>query len=346
MTRVDRPPREVSGRTRPTSEDHEPHDVWPLLTYEGWKDTLYALHRWTQILGKIRMANTPLVNHWWNSTLQVTPRGLTTGLIPTRAEAFQIDLDLIEHELTVVTSRGGRTALPLGRMSVAQFYRDLLDSLVRCGVPVPQIVGVPNEVAEAIPFRKDTQVRPYDRAAVQRFAAALLRTQMVFERFRAGFVGKASPVQFFWGGFDLASARFSGRRSPAYGGGIPPHVHPHVMHEAYSHELIAAGFWLGNDEMPRPEYYCYAMPAQDGLAAAHIEPDAATWDAARGEFLLPYDAVRASADPAASLLSFLESTYAAAADLAHWDRHLLEEGVECQCDPVPSAMRRPRRIAS
>ncbi len=337
MTRVESP------LAAPTQE---PASAWPPLTYEGWKETLYGLHRWTQILGKIRMANTPLVNHWWNSTLQVTPRGLSTGLVPTGEEAFQIDLDLVEHELTVVTSRGGSATLPLGPTSVAQFYRGLLDALERVGVPALHIVGVPNEVAEAIPFRRDTAVRPYDREAVQRFAAALLRTQIVFERFRAGFVGKASPVQFFWGGFDLASARFSGRRSPAYGGGIPPNVHPHVMHEAYSHELIAAGFWLGTDDWPRPEYYSYAMPALEGLAAAHIQPDAAAWDQARGEFLLPYEAVRTSADPAATLLSFLESTYAAAADLGHWDRHLLEHGVECQCDPIPSAMRRPRLIVS
>ena len=317
--------------------------AWPPLPYEDWKDTHYALHRWTQILGKIRLANTTLVNHAWNASLHVSPRGLTTGLVPNGGEAFQIDLDLVEHELTVVTSRGGRAAFRLRPMSVAQFYREVLDSLARVGVPDPHIAAVPNEVAVAVPFRKDVDMRPYDRDAVQRFAAALLRTQIVFERFRAGFLGKASPVQFFWGSFDLASARFSGRRSPPYAGGTPPHVHPHVMHEAYSHELIAAGFWPGNAEAPRAEYYAYAMPALDGLPGARIEPAAAGWDAARGEFLLPYDAVRTSADPAATLLSFLESTYAAAADLGHWDRALLEESVACECEWIPPPLRRPPR---
>jgi hypothetical protein len=319
---------------------------WPALPYDEWKDTLYPIHRWTQIIGKIRLANTPLLNHWWNSTLQVTPRGLTTGLIPNDAEAFQIDLDLVEHQLTVVTSEGGRAAIPLRSMPVATFYRELVDALARLDVAMPRIAETPNEVATAIAFSKDAETRPYGRDQARRFAAALLRTQVVFERFRAGFVGKASPVQFFWGSFDLASARFSGRRSPAYTGGIPPNVHPHVMHEAYSHDLIAAGFWPGNDDVRRAEYYAYAMPALDGLAAARIEPETASWDAARGEFLLPYDAVRTSADPAATLLCFLESTYAAAADLARWDRDLLEQDIACDCDPIPTAMRRPRRHLS
>ncbi|HUP22651.1 MAG TPA: DUF5996 family protein, partial [Thermoanaerobaculia bacterium] len=173
--------------------------AWPPLPYEAWKDTLYAIHRWSQILGKIRLANTPLVNHSWNSTLQVSPRGLTTGLVPSGAEAFQIDLDLVEHELAITSSRGERTAMPLRSMSVAQFYREVLDSLARVGMQDPHIVGVPNEVAIAIPFRKDVEIRPYDRDQVGRFATALLRTHVVFERFRAGFLGKASPVQFFWG---------------------------------------------------------------------------------------------------------------------------------------------------
>ena len=320
--------------------------AWPPLRYEEWKDTHYAVHRWTQIVGKIRLVSTPLMNHLWNSTLQVTARGLSTGLVPTADEAFQIDLDLLSDELTIVTSRGARTAMPLRSMSVAQFYRELLDSLTRVGVPDPHISELPNEVATAIPFREDVEIRPYDADSVRRFFAALVRTQIVFERFRAGFRGKASPVQFFWGGFDLASARFSGRRSPPYAGGIPPNTHPHVMHEAYSDELIAAGFWPGNQDAPRAEYYAYAMPALEGLAASRIGPDAAAWDTARGEFLLPYDAVRTSADPAATLLSFLESTYAAAADLGRWDRALLEGTFACECDEIPPAMHRPPRPVS
>jgi len=316
-------------------------DEWPPLEYEAWKDTLDAVHMWTQIVGKIRLAMTPLVNHWWNSALLVTPRGLSTGLVPSGGGAFQIDLDLVAHELTIVTSRGGTSAMPLRSMSVAEFYREVLDSLGRLGVPDPKISTVPNEVAVAVPFPEDVAVRPYDRDRVRLFAAALLRSEIVFERFRAGFLGKASPVQFFWGSFDLAAARFSGRRAPAYAGGTPPNVNVHVMHEAYSHELISAGFWPGNADVPRAEYYAYAMPALDRLRTATIRPAAAGWDAARGEFLLPYEAVRSSADPAAALFDFLQSTYEAAADLAGWDRPLLEDPVQCDCVPIPHRMRRP-----
>ena len=320
-------------------------DLWPPLDYDAWKDTLYPVHMWTQIVGKILLAKTPVLNHWWNSALHVTPRGLSTGLVPSDGDAFQMDLDFVAHELTIVTSRGGSGAVPLRSMSVAEFYREVLDSLARLGVPDPGIAPTPNEVPVAVPFPKDVAIRPYDRDRARGFAAALLQTDIVFERFRAGFLGKASPVQFFWGSFDLAAARFSGRRAPAYAGGTPPHVNVHVMHEAYSHELISAGFWPGSAQVPRAEYYAYAMPALDGLDAATIRPKAGGWDAARGEFLLPYDAVRTSADPAATLLDFLQSTYDAAADLAHWDRALLEDPVECDCVPTPHRMRasgRPR----
>lgn len=318
------------------------YDRWPPLSYEPLRETLHAVHMWTQIVGKIRLAMTPLVNHWWNSTLIVTPRGLTTGVVPSGDGAFQIDLDLVGHQLSIVTNGGETAAIPLRSMSVAQFYREVLDSLARLGVPDPHIVPVPNEVAVAVPFPDDVERRPYDRDHARLFGAALLKTHIVFERFRAGFLGKASPVQFFWGSFDLASARFSGRRAPAYAGGTPPNVDVHVMHEAYSHELIAAGFWPGSDDLPRPEFYAYAMPAPDGLGEAPLRPDAAEWNAERGEFLLPYEAVRTSADPAATLLEFLQSTYDAAANLGRWDRALLEEPVSCDCDPVPSRMRRPQ----
>ena len=314
-------------------------DAWPSLEYEAWTETLHAIHMWTQIVGKIRLAKTPLTNHWWNSALLVTPRGLGTGLVPSGGDAFQIDLDFVTHELTIVTSRGGTSAMPLRAMSVADFYRELLDSLDRLGVPDPEIVPVPNEVAVAVPFPEDVTVRPYDRERAREFAAALLRTDVVFERFRAGFLGKASPVQFFWGSFDLAAARFSGRRAPVYAGGTPPNVNVHVMHEAYSHELISAGFWPGNADVPRAEYYAYAMPAIDGLASATIRPAAAGWDAARGEFLLPYEAMRTAADPASVLFDFLQSTYDAAADLAGWDRALLEDPVQCECVSIPPRMR-------
>src|SRR5439155_10457915 len=303
-------------------------DAWPSLEFEAWKETLHAIHMWTQVVGKIRLATTPLLNHWWNSSLAVTPRGLTTGTMPTGDGAFQMDFDFVGHELTVVTSRGGRDAIPLGPMSVAQFYRDVLDVLDRLGVADPKISVTPNEVADAVPFPDDVALRPYDGDQARRFAVALLGTDLVFARFRSGFLGKASPVQFFWGSFDLASARFSGRRAPAYAGGTPPNVHVHVMHEAYSHELISAGFWPGNADVPRAEYYAYAMPAIDGVASAKIRPAAARWDASRGEFLLPYEAVRTAADPSAMLFDFLQSTYDAAADLAGWDRALLEDPVQ------------------
>src|SRR5438477_4782357 len=318
-------------------------DAWPPLEFDAWKETLHAIHMWTQILGKIRLAKTPLINHWWNAAMLITTRGLRTGLLPNGDGAFQIDLDFVAHEVTIVTSRGGTSAMPLRSMAVADFYGEVLDSLERLGVRDPHIDVVPNEVAVAVPFPEDVAVRPYDRDRAREFASALLRTDVVFERFRAGFLGKASPVQFFWGSFDLAAARFSGRRAPAYAGGTPPNVNVHVMHEAYSHELISAGFWPGNADVPRAEYYAYAMPAIDGLASAKIRPTAAGWDAARGEFLLPYDAVRTSADPAATLLAFLESTYDAAADLGRWDRPLLEDPVRCNCDPLPHGLRSPGR---
>jgi hypothetical protein len=316
-------------------------DLWPALEYDEWKDTLHAVHMWTQVVGKIRLAKTPVVNHWWNSALLVTPRGLGTGVVPSGGDAFQIDFDFVAHRLTITTSRGGSGLLPLRSMSVAQFYREVLDALAQLGVPDPKITTTPNEVAVAVPFPEDVDVRPYDRDYARRFATVLLKTYMGFERFRAGFFGKASPVQFFWGSFDLAAARFSGRRAPAYAGGTPPNVNVHVMHEAYSHELISAGFWPGNADAPRAEYYAYAMPAIALLPAARVRPRAAGWDAARGEFLLPYDAVRTSTDPASTLLDFLQSTYDAAADLAHWDRALLEDPVQCDCVEVPQRMREP-----
>lgn len=311
-------------------------DVWPRLAYAELKDTLHAVHMWTQVVGKIRLALTPLMNHWWNSTLYVTPRGLTTSLMPTGSDALQIDFDFLDHELMLVTSRGGRATVPLRPMSVADFYREVLGALAQLGVPDPRILPVPVEVPVVVPFADDLEVRPYDREKVQRLHTVLLRTQIVFDRFRADFLGKASPVQFFWGGFDLASARFSGRRGPAYTGGSAPNVHIHVMHEAYSHELIAAGFWPGSEDAPEAEFYSYAMPAPAGLAKATIRPTSANWVDARGEFILPYEAVRTAADPAAVLLSFLQSTYDVAADLGGWDRQLLEERVQCDCVVLPA----------
>ena len=313
--------------------------AWPPLAYAEWKDTLHAVHMWTQVVGKIRLALTPLMNHWWNSTLFVTPRGLTTSLIPNGNDAFQIDFDFVDHELVIVTSRGGRSAIPLLPMSVAHFYEQVLETLAQLGVGDPGIMPVPVEVPAVVPFLEDRVVRPYDREKVRRFQTILIQTQLVFDRFRADFLGKASPTQFFWGGFDLASARFSGRRGPAYTGGSAPNVHIHVMHEAYSHELIAAGFWPGRDDSPEAEFYSYAMPAPAGLADAAIRPESAQWVATRGEFILPYEAVRTAADPAAALLTFLQSTYDVSADQGGWDRSLLEERPRCDCVRLPSPSR-------
>jgi hypothetical protein len=320
----------TSGRTA---------DSWPALPYWEWKDTKHAIHMWTQIVGKIRLAATPLLNHWWNSTLFVTPRGLTTSMIPNGSDALQIDFDFVAHELVIITSRGGRSTIPLGPMSVADFYRRVIDELARLGVPDPGITVVPSEVATAIPFPDDREVRPYDRDQVRRFHRILVRTQLVFDRFRADFLGKASPTHFFWGSFDLGIARFSGRRAPPYTGGSPPHLHIHVMHEAYSHEVIEAGFWVGSDETPEPEFYAFAIPQPPGIADAIIQPSTASWVTARGEFILPYEAVRTASDPRAALLAFLQSTYDAAADLARWDRPLLEERVACDCVSFPASAR-------
>ena len=327
-----------SVRTLGTPPQAAP-EAWPSLEYDTWKETLHAIHMWVQIVGKIRLAKTPAVNHWWNSALVVTPRGLGTGLVPSGADGFQIDLDFVMHRLAIVTSRGEESAFPLRAMAVADFYREVLAALARVGIPDPGIDPRPNEIATAVPFAADIAIRPYDRERAREFAGALLRTYAVFGRFRAGFLGKASPVQFFWGSFDLAAARFSGRLAPAYAGGTPPNVNVHVMHEAYSHELISAGFWPGNADSPRAEYYAYAMPAIERLASATIKPSQAGWDTQRGEFLLPYEAVRTAADPASALLDFLQSTYDAAADLAHWDRALLEDQVQCECGAVPRRMR-------
>lgn len=329
----------VTTRRSPTAGDDRTTEAWPPLGYAESKDTLHLVHMWTQVVGKIRLALTPLVNHWWNSTLLVTPQGLTTSMIPSGSDAFQIDFDLVDHELVIVTSRGGRSATPLRAMSVADFYREVIGALAQLDVPDPHIVPVPVEVEPAVPFLDDVEVRPYEGEIVQRFHTVLMRTQFVFDRFRAEFLGKASPVHFFWGGFDLASARFSGRRGPPYAGGSAPNVHIHVMHESYSHELIAAGFWLGGGDAPQPEFYSYAMPPPAGLADATIRPEPARWVEAKGEFILPYESVRTAADPAATLLTFLQSTYDVAADLGGWDRPLLEERVRCDCVSMPSSSR-------
>jgi hypothetical protein len=297
-------------------------DAWPALPYADWKDTCATLHLWTQVIGKIRLARTPWLNHSWHVTLYVTARGLTTSPIPDGARTFQIDLDFIDHVLRLGTSDGHVRRLMLRPMSVAEFYADTMHALADLGVVV-RIDERPNEVADAIPFSEDRVHASYDRDAANRFWRVLARSNEVLARFRTAFLGKASPVHFFWGSFDLAVTRFSGRRAPRHPGGVP-NLPDAVAQEAYSHEVSSAGFWPGGGGIDYPAYYSYAYPAPEGFASARVRPAQAFYSKELGEFLLPYEAVRTASNPPRALMEFLQSTYDAAADLAHWDRAALE----------------------
>lgn len=296
--------------------------AWPELSYDDWKDTCTALQLWTQVVGKVRVAQAPWVNHGWQCALYVTPRGLTTSAMPHGTRAFRIDFDLVEHALVIEDDAGAAREVTLGPMSVARFHREVLDALAALGLPV-RIHGRPNEIPDAVPFAEDHVERPYDHDAVDRFRRALLQTQRVFRQFRSGFVGKVSPVHFFWGSFDLAVTRFSGRRAPPHPGGVPA-LPDAITREAYSHEVSSAGFWPGGGGIDYPAFYAYAYPTPAGFGEAPVRPDAAFFDPGLGEFLLPWDAVRTADDPDAALLAFLESTYVAAADLGGWNRAALE----------------------
>ena len=294
---------------------------WPSLDFNEWRETLAHLQLMTQVVGKVRLAQTPWLNHSWQTPLYVSARGLSTGPISHGGRVFDMEFDFIDEVLAVRTDGPGtRVALAAG--SIADFHRQVLSSLDGLGLTVA-INGAPNEIAGAVPFAEDTAPRPFDGAAARRFWRALTQADRVMKLFRTGFLGKASPVHFFWGSFDLAVTRFSGRRAPMHPGGVPnlPDV---VAREAYSHEVSSAGFWPGGEASPRPVFYSYAWPAPDGYAQAKVAPGAAGFDTALGEFTLPYEAVRDAADPDAMLLEFLASTYAAAADLGHWDRTNLE----------------------
>jgi hypothetical protein len=272
---------------------------------------------WTQIVGKIRMARMPWINHSWHVTLYVSPRGLTTSPIPLGARSFQIDFDFVEHQLLISTSARERETMALKPRTTADFYRRLMEKLTRLDLET-EIFGRPNEVDPAIPFAQDTAHTSYDAAAVERFWRALQQVDRVFTRFRAGFRGKSSPSHFFWGSFDLAVTRFSGRRAPEHPGGYP-NMPLDVMREAYSHECSSAGFWPGGEGMPYPMFYSYAYPTPKGFAEADVRPAEAVWNADLGEFVLPYEDVRRSTAPEKALLDFLETTYAAAARAADWD---------------------------
>jgi len=304
---------------------------WPVLPVPGWAETRPTLHRWTQILGKIRLALTPPVNHFWHSTLYVGTRGLTTSPIPYGSDLFEITFDFVDQELRIVTSWGPRRDLPLGPRSVADFYADLMSALQDLGIDV-HIWTKPVEIADRTPFDVDREHAAYDADAAHAFWRSLVQVDRVFHQFRGRFLGKCSPVHFFWGGFDLAVTRFSGRRAPAYASAAP-HVHPHVMHESYSHEVSSAGFWLGDEQSP-PMFYSYTVPTPPEFHVQSVRPAQAGWFDPLGEFVLPYSSVQESVSPDATLLEFLQSTYDAAADTGHWDRELLEQQPSCSCTPA------------
>lgn len=297
-------------------------EVWPELPYAAWQDACATLQLWTQIVGKVRLAKTPWLNHSWQVTLHVTARGLATPPIPDGGRAFEIEFDFIDHVLWVRTSDGHSRQLMLKAMPVAEFYADLMIALSELGIVV-RINSMPNEIADAVPFAADRAHAAYDRDHAHRFWLILLAAHGVFAHFRTGFLGKVSPVHFFWGSFDLAVTRFSGRRAPPHPGGVP-RLPDAVAREAYSHEVSSAGFWPGGGPIDYPAFYSYAYPAPAGFAAAPVRPAQAFFSRELGEFILPYDAVRTAADPEGALMEFLQSTYDAAADLAQWDRAELE----------------------
>ena len=265
-------------------------DHWPELPYAAWVDTAETLQLWTQIVGKVRLARTPWVNHSWHVTLYVSARGLTTSLIPNGATGLELELDFVAHVLAVRTTDGGERRIALQSGDIASFYREVLDALAALGAPT-EIAGWPNEMPTATPFADDHAPRIYDPAIANAFWRALVQAERVFYRFRSAFLGKVSPVHLFWGAADLAVTRFSGRRAPLHPGGFP-HLPDAVTREAYSHEVSSAGFWPGSAALGGPAFYSYAYPAPAGFAAAKVEPPAARFDMALGEFLLPYEAVR------------------------------------------------------
>ena len=295
--------------------------VWPDLTYSAWSETLATLHLWTQIVGKIRLTLTPWLNHSWHAPLYVTARGLGTSPIPIGAEIFEIEFDFVGHRLAVRTSRGAERSLPLRPQSVADFYRATIDLLASMGVAVA-IKETPNEVPNPIRFSEDRIHASYDAAAAHRFWRALVQADRIFKLFRSGFLGKASPVHFFWGSFDLAVTRFSGRRAPLHPGGVPG-LPDAVVREAYSHEVSSAGFWPGAEAFPRAAFYSYAYPEPAGFRARPVAPGS-YFDTTLGEFILPYDTVAQAGQPDALLLDFLSTTYVAAAETGGWDRAALE----------------------
>jgi Family of unknown function (DUF5996) len=290
--------------------------AWPPLPYDEWKDTYATLHMWSQIVGKVAVAQAPPINHSWGVSLRLNSRGLTTPNLPHDDRTFTIEFDFIDHQLVIRTSDAVRRTLPLESRSVADFYHELMSTLQAMELP-EKIWTTPVEIPSPVPFEKDEVHHTYDPEAANRFWRILLQVERVFSVCRSTFVGKCSPVQFFWGSFDLAVTRFSGR--PA-----PPRDGPAFMREAYSHEVISHGFWPGSDPILEPSFYAYAVPEPEGLKAAPVRPDAAYYHTALNEFVLPYDAVRLASSPDEALAAFIDSTYTQAATLGKWDRAALE----------------------
>jgi len=295
------------------------HDSWPELPLEAWQDTYATLHMWTQIVGKVRLALSPRVNHWWEVPLYVNARGLTTSAIPYGDGSFEVQFDFIDHKLRIDTSKGSAKTMALKPQSVADFYAEFMAGLGALGIAV-KIWSLPCEVPNPVRFESDRQHASYDPEYAHRFWQILVLCENVFQEFRAGFIGKCSPVHFFWGSFDLAVTRFSGRRAPERPGADS------ITREAYSHEVISAGFWPGGGDIKGAAFYAYAAPEPAGFANQKVKPAAAFYHPQLKEFLLMYDDVRLAPSPREALLSFMQSTYEAGASLAHWERKELERG--------------------
>jgi hypothetical protein len=297
-------------------------ELWPALPLEDWKDTYATLHMWTQIVGKIRLAQTPWVNHSWHVTLYVTSRGMTTSPIPYGTRTFQIDFDFIDHRLVMETSDGAVRMIALRPTSVAHFYGEVMTALRELDLKV-SIHTKPNEVVEPIPFEQDHTHASYDATYANRFWRVLVQSDRVLKEFRSRFIGKCSPVHFFWGSFDLAVTRFSGRPAPEHPGGVP-NLPDFVTREAYSHEVSSCGFWPGGGAITEPVFYAYAYPEPQGFKEYPVRPKDGFYNSDMGEFILPYNAVRRADNPDEALLEFLQNTYEAAANRGNWDRAALE----------------------
>lgn len=297
--------------------------AWPALDYNSWSDTLKTVHMWTQIVGKIRLSAMPWQNHSWHTSLYISANGLTTGSIPFKDGIFEIEFDFSEHQLVIRSSFENDQLLPLKPMSVATFYKDLFGLLNKIDIDI-SIYSKPNEIEEAIPFYENEKDCSYDKAMIVNYWQAAIHAHNIFIRFRSDFIGKCSPVHFFWGAFDIAVTRFSGRKAPLHQGSMP-NMPKEVMQEAYSQEVISCGFWPGNDIFPKAAFYAYAYPSPEFFGEQPVQPSQAFWSNEMGEFFLLYDDVRNAEHPGAMLMQFLQSTYNAAATLGNWDRPNLEK---------------------